>query len=193
MNNRSKISFGFSCVVLLFFVAYATFLALRGLPVFSRQSNVVNQLGQELNGFNQDPKSIGQSGGFHSMQGVRLEETDNYYRIVIATFLNRSVVDNNLLIPATKAELVSTTFNDPKVKIEAINVTMADTNSLNVNGFTTQPMTVLLDINKGPFTVVYLNSENAENLQVAIGLKNKVGFRLQDDPAKGEIYVDVAK
>ena len=186
MKDRQKISFGFTSILLLFFVIYAVFLGLKSLPLFSRQSQLVNEISQELGSFNEEEKSTGALGGFHSFEDLRLESQGDFYRLSLNAPLNRAVIGEELAVPFTQVSLregmMPISGGGETLGNYYLEVVLSDT--------TPSISSPVFTLNQGPLTQAYVVEEESRT-RLYIGLKDKLPFRLGSSGTDGEVYIDI--
>jgi len=160
-------------LIIVFFVVYNVVLTLRPHSTL-------------LEGFTNQPMTVGQTGGFHILSDIRVIQHDKYDSIVIYTKLNRSSAAEDILTPFTEATPAGTI----SIRIKLFDTSiLSDLSQTDLDRVTHQTVadSIIQDI-------ALTNPQSLDSQEVTIRLARASRYRLSaDSQDAGIIYLDVLK
>jgi hypothetical protein len=141
-------------------------------------------------GFSNKPQVIGQEGGFHLLNDIKILRYDKYDTVAIYTNLNRSSAAEGVETPATSMAIGTADDQTPTLKISLTDSKMSDELSpADISRISRQL------VPKSPIEeVIVTNPKNPDMQQIEIRLTKGSQYRLGADTKNaGTILVDILK
>ncbi len=141
-------------------------------------------------GFSNKPQVIGQEGGFHLLNDIKILRYDKYDTVAIYTNLNRSSAAEDVETPTTSMAIGTTDDQTPILKVALTDTKMSDKLSqADISRISRQL------VPKSPIEeVIVTNPKNPDMQQIEIRITKGGQYRLSADTKNaGTILVDILK
>lgn len=198
MNNLRSTKIGLAALTIIFLILYGYFSTLGKPPAMA--PTPANQ------GFKMDKIILGNLGGFHILKNIDYSDEGQFYRLIIATELNRSTASpEDITIPYTAITETENLNLDAKTPAANNSSVISSPYQIRINLSDTQvadipkdrPLAIFEEINTKTdqpklIQEVRVTESKDEGVVVVISLTKKSLFRATADNS-GTIVLDILK
>ena len=161
---------GMIALILIFVVAYL----------------LTTNISKQPSDFNNQPQTIGQLGGYHLLDDIKIETSSdaNFTRIAILTHLNRSTAIEGLDTPRTEAVLDGTSL-----RLKFFDTAFSDESQ---NEYLRGHQTISVNYPSRAQEVALTRPDDQDSQEVVVRLDRPTTYRLQPDPENaGVVFLDI--